>query len=228
MTCSSIIVDSSKRTRGTVNDFTINYKYPIEAGVYRLVYVSVPYTIKTIDDRNNRMKVNGTEITLTSGNYTAAELKTEIQTRLNTVVSGFTVSDNDYVLTISNSSSSFTLDFTGYDLTAETLGYESKLYPSSTSHTGTSMLNLRANSNLIGVRLDNHTRVRGNGDTGYTFVIPETSVKNEYISYKSEGHFSQVIDVNRDTTKLEVRLVDKNENLIDVKGVNWYFILQRI
>ena len=71
-------------------------------------------------------------------------------------------------------------------------------------------------------------RARGNGENGYSFIVPQNAIKNEYISYSSQGHFNQEIDVNRDTTKLEVSLVDKNENLNDVKGVNWYFILQRI
>ena len=224
---SSIIIDSSKRIKGTSNNFTIHFKYPIETGVYQLSYVSVPFTIKTIDDRNNRFKVNGTEITLTTGNYTTPELITELQTKLNTVVSGFTVIHTDYILAINNTSS-FTLDFTGYVLTAETLGYEPKVYASALSHIGSYMINLRANNYLLGVQLDNHTQARGNEDNGYTFIIPENSIKNEYISYNSEGHFNQEVYFDRDTRKLDVRLVDKNEDLVDIKGVNWYCVLQQI
>lgn len=146
---SHIIIDSSKRTSGDSSKFLLKFKYPFSGGTYRLSLANIPYTIKTIDNRNNTFKVNDTTITLSEGDYDIQTILLEVQSKLNSFIDpNFTVSvNNDYFITIQNLSiASFSLDFTSYPLLAEKLGFEPKQYLPTNSVNGSAMMNLVANS----------------------------------------------------------------------------------
>lgn len=69
-----------------------------------------------------------TTVTLTSDNYTIDTLVTELQTQLQTVDAGFTVTETSYNhITITHSTNTFTMDFTGSEL-YRLLGFNKTTY----------------------------------------------------------------------------------------------------
>jgi hypothetical protein len=95
-----VYLNSKNRSSGTVSNFTTKLPVVLENVISIMIRsVDIPITYYVINSTNNTFKFNGSglkTVTITAGNYSANDLATEIQTRMNaTAFTGTTVVYSD-------------------------------------------------------------------------------------------------------------------------------------
>ena len=225
---SNIIISSAKRSdeKDSPSNFSLEFDRPLKKGTYSLCYGYFPNSVKTIvTGGNDTFLLNGSLVTLASGIYgTTASFATIVQTALNAVLAGFTVTITDNVINIQNGTA-FTLDFRGREV-AKTMGFPKTLQPTTTNLTGSGFVNFSTNSFGYNVLLNNFVSYEDNKSNGYTFRIPITSNSLGYTSYEPNG-WVQSVEIPRPLNRLEVKIFDDDHNLVDLNLVDWYIYLSK-
>ena len=227
-TQTNILVSSANRSKDTdsPSNFSLVFDRPLAKGTYKLCYGYLPNSVKTIvAGANDTFLLNGSLVTVTQGIYTTtASFATVIQTALNSVLAGFTVTITDNVINIQHASP-FILDFTNREI-ARTLGFTKTTQPSTTSLTGSGFVNFSTNSFAYNLLLNNYVTYEDNRNNGYTFRIPITSNTLGYTTYEPNA-WVQSVDVPHQLNRLEAKLYDDHHNLVDLNLVDWYIYLRR-
>lgn len=135
-----------------------------------------------------------------------------------------TYSPSTFKITIA-ASDEFALDFTSSNSCAALLGFANVVTPSSTSLTGSSVVNLGVNPLYIGIAELNNG-VYGNAGAGYAFVIPINVDAGSTIQYESPPAFAQSITVPAPLYQLTIKLYSANNALANLNGADWQMLLR--
>jgi hypothetical protein len=108
----SIFIDSKDKTSGSTENFEIKLEKKIDRVLsVEIVSVEIPYSFYTINSSNNIFKFTDNTptiytVTITPGNYDAITFASTLQTAMNLLMAGFTVSYSitTYKLSFSNAS----------------------------------------------------------------------------------------------------------------------------
>ena len=222
----SIIINSDKRTSQLDSPtlYKILFEFPIEKGNYTLKYVYIPYTITTINKNNQTFLVNGSTITIQTGDYLTVEtLRVAVENALKSYDVNFTVIVFRNVFTINNTTN-FILDFTNKDA-GIVLGFQKRLYTSALYQTGTGLVNLNPLTS-INIIINNRCTIRDNSNLAYSFRIPVISNKNSFITYES-NLWQQQINFTADQSMLNIRLTDDSFRTIDTQNIDWWMVLEK-
>jgi hypothetical protein len=116
----TLYIDSSKRTTGTNENFTITLSpYISRIRKVDIISLEIPFSFYIINSNNNILNFNdGTTnyiLTIPEGNYDGTTLPKTLETLFNNVSSGFNITylDNTYKLRFQRSSGNFKLIYNG-------------------------------------------------------------------------------------------------------------------
>lgn len=228
-------IDSNLRINPALtssSDFRIELYHSLE-GVYSLVCASMPNSYYNISTFNNQLYFNDTIQNLTAtippGFYDSSSLPSTIQSILNNVSSGFTVTYDNITskMTISRSSN-FTLLFSNSSNSiASTIGFANIDTTFSSSFQGSQIINL-APHQFFHIHLDVNTKYHIENAIGNTcqFVVPIFGTTKDITYYEPFVH-SQVISFDRPTKVIRVFVTDKYNKIIPIQQ-DWSIILKKI
>lgn len=128
----SLELNSKKRTRGSIEDFTVLLGHqitfsqkPSKSYFMRLENIQIPYSFYQVNSNNNVFKLTETDgvtphnisITIDEGNYTITELLTELEAGLDAA----TQDANNYTLTYDDITNKITIRYDGGTSTSITI-----------------------------------------------------------------------------------------------------------
>lgn len=174
-------------------------------------------------------------VTLTGDrDYSATELGVELKTALDTAsaadgngqVYTVTFNTNTRKYTISNVTNDFTLDFTGSALIAKYLGFSA----------GLQLISTGVNNSIVSVNVVNQQRhdvifirssiALNNNDDILGILYPSSYSEGAIIAYQpSDVRTSAVAVANNDANTFRFTLMDSDNNVVDLNGLNWSLVL---
>jgi hypothetical protein len=178
------------------------------------------------------------EATIANGLYTNSTYPTAVKAALDGVSAGaggiaqvYTVSLTALTnkLTI-QANNNFGLRFAGRINTAhECLGFNKSDTSMNTTniHVAPNMINLSA-IHTINVSIDGISEISQRNLQSTSFIIPIPAGALAYVNYISSESFEQTVDIHSDKRIIHVTLRDELNNLIDLNGVDWLLILEKI
>ena len=201
---------------------------------YQLVYI--------VNDTNNKIYFEETEgVTLTAtianGNYNSSTLPLAIKTALQ-ATRGLTYTITVASILTSKMTVSATGNFRFYN------NSDKSLYPSSahnlmgfdsesleafalSTRTGYTLLNL-SQVDAVHISLGDVLNVEMLNNHGSTLVIPVDGNALDYINYSPQDSFQQYINFPKHTATLKVRVRDGDYNDLDLNGIDWFVVLERM
>lgn len=238
----SVHVDS--RDRINSGDSSSNFMVSLVQGFGRakkiqLQSAEIPVSYYVINSSNNSFSLTEdanppVTVTLPLGSPSATDLATFLQTALNSVSPGpltysvtFDSSTNKF--TISNApATNFSLTFTSNSPYVQ-LGFNVGTTSTGTSLTSTNVINL-SGTNFFMIQLTNIPQTNTTSKkTSYTFKVPITVAPFSTEIYTNNGQWNQIVDYGNsspvDINMLAVKLVDYNNNVINLNGNDWSFTL---
>lgn len=237
-----VIIDSKYRINYTTtnsNNFEVIIPQKISGQIlnYSLKSCSIPNTIYNISGSFEITDSSGLNtVTLTSGNYTASTLATELQTQLNLLgVDTYTVTLSGNKYTITSSFSGFVInpnDVVNSNGILFKIGFGiSGVYTSVAGVlTSYSSINL-SYPNYIYVNIGQLAKHIKNTDGRFhNFIIPNCRSYGEIITFNPQSNFIQdflpytnIPQYN--TTKFNVSLRYENGDLIDLQNSDWIIVV---
>jgi hypothetical protein len=227
--------DSNQRTTGTNEDYSVTLTNAVtRVRRIRITDVQIPFTFYAINANNNQLDFNDNGATLQSaiippGNYTADELVLEIQTQMNALFAGFTVSYDSKTLkfTWANGSNfemlvSGTLDpFVGILLdSGVTNNFE-----------GQGAIDI-GGPNYLFIKSDKLVRPKIYKPVDNIIVdnivykVPLATGPGTIISDKNiETQFALKYGALQSLDTIDFKLEDPDGNTVDLNGVNWSLTL---
>lgn len=235
------LLSSTDRTTTSTSecDFTVKFDTPLPQGTYKLSYTFLPHGRYNINDTNNKIYFNdGSSIvgTIANGMYTNTTLPAAVKSAMDTAsaASGsqtytITISSTTHLMTIA-STGNYALEF-GSNTTnsaSSTLGFADSDTSSTTTHTGTKLVNLNKD-NFYSIVVNYNSGVEQSGLTtsNYTFVLPVNADPLSTITYNAESSFQQYLELPIQTRDFRVVLRDEAGNVVDNNGVNWFLLLEK-
>ena len=225
----NLLISSANRSQETdsPSDYSLVFDRPLPKGEYKLCYAFVPNSVRTIvAGVNDTFRLNGSLVTITQGIYsTTTSFASAIQTAMNNVLAGFTVTITDNFINIAHATA-FVLDFTGKAI-ARTLGFPKTVQPSTTSLTGSGFVNFSTRSFAFNILVNNFVTFEDNKSNGYTFRIPITSNTLGYTSYEPNT-FVQTVQIPHQINRLDIKMFDDEHNPIDLNYIDWYMYWRKL
>lgn len=207
----------------------------IELPMQNYIYLSVqsatiPYTWYNIDSTNNKLiyTLNGeyNYLEITKGNYNSIQLAIFLTNAMNGFVVSYSVITNKITFThstynfvINNTSSCLgILGFPSVEL------YQTSILQSLTSYTMMNLLNKSSvyiQTNLTTGNINNNKKSTGN----ILCCIPISAPPYSLISYVNTNSFRSNLYVSN-INNINIRIVDENNDLIDLNGCEFSITLQ--
>lgn len=199
--------------------------------VIKLAHAEIPYSFYVINDYNNLLRINSTDIHIDNGNYNASTLLEVINTQLEQINSSMILSINQTngVLTL-KSNIAFTIDTTKSQI-YKIIGLEKGLYNGIFSQTEyiltfTYPLDLLGTRNIYvkttNIIMDNLNL--SSGDKTTLKSIPVNVSPFGIIRYNNfentESH------LKTETDYLDIELTDDLNNYIDFNGIDWNICIE--
>lgn len=227
--------DSNQRTAGTNEDYTVTLTNSINrVRRIRITDVQIPFTFYAINANNNQLDFNDNTATLQSaiippGNYTADELVLEIQTEMNALFAGFTVSYD-----------SKTLKYTWVNASNFEMLISGTMAPFLGILADSGVTNNFVGQGAIDIGGPNYLFIKSNKLVRPKIYKPIDNVVNDNILYKvplATGPGTVVSDKNIETSfalkyganqiidTIDFKLEDPDGNTVDLNGVNWSMTL---
>lgn len=225
----SIYLDSRDKSSGDINDYKTYLPRPLRIAKWQVKSVEIPFSYYVINSSNNTITwedsvPNTHSATITPGNYTGSQLASEIQTKMNAQMSGFTVtfSSNTYKLSWSNAST-FKLLASGNTTADEIIGL---------SGDGT-LATSDASDNAINLSGPHYVMIRSNElSKGRPLSINSTKSTSYIHRTRIEEGVGDIITDKGDTSvfeletpivirNLDIGLYDENDALLDLNGLHW-------
>lgn len=215
---SNVVVSSKPPTIDTqLAQIGLDLRSQVSVGNVGLISATIR-DIYNINDQYNRIyfTIGSTEYIaiLPSGIYTASNLTNRVSTALNTAIGGgtdFSASYTDGILSITNSSNPFSLDWTQNGRLAQILGYNQEISPFIQTQIGAFMVDLDYPKTIFmelnGMRLTS-APIQNNRAT--FFIERGTLLERQIVQLKDRTN------INR----LNISLTDENGLLLAV-GSNW-------
>lgn len=221
--------DSENRSSGTVSNYSITLNDRIDSVIsVDITSIEIPFSYYCINSTNNTINFednvpNSYTASVTAGNYSATEYATALETAMNAVFAGFTITYNDNTnkFTWANASQFKILSSSSMGdnigITTDSSLATSVTSDSSINLTGGNYLFIRSKALSVG-------RPRTFVNEKEKNVLYKTQVNvNPWdvitILPKSDGelHYSKGVDLST----IDFQLVDKDFNEIDLNGKNW-------
>lgn len=209
--------------------------YKLTRPIYKLrqvdvISVNIPFSYYAVNSSNYTIDFedsvpNSYQVTLTPGNYSASELATEIQSKMNAALAGFTVTyDTKYnTFTWSNGTNNFKILSSStatklIGITSDTTLGASATSDNSIDIGGTTDILIKSN-----ILSKNKMLSLYNGKlTSYFFTVPVDSSRNNSIVYKPKSDGELIYNENNSVIdQIDFKLYDVNENVLDLNGPNW-------
>jgi hypothetical protein len=233
-------IHSSKRTTGSINDFTITFNQVLENGLYRLKQVCIPNSVYIVNDTNNKIyfeEFGGSILTatLTNGDYTTTTLATEVGTAMTNISASsgltrtYTATFNTTTLKLTiSSTSTFKMLMATYTTNSSSniIGYNIDDNSFASSQISDNMVNLTNeiysyNFYIQGQNVNNYL-VDNNGIT-YSFSVPVSVSFGNIVSYEPLTNYYISFDTPTRVLKIQVR--DDTNTLVQL-NTDYYFILE--
>jgi hypothetical protein len=222
------------------NSFFVSFQQPL-VGTYVLRFATIPNSLYTVNASNNTFVLintvgvpGGASVALPYGNYTLATLATQLQTSLNAVAAGHTVTGDAKTAKLTITSAVGISNITSVN-TNKTLGLPvsgSVSFPVGVATTLPDPI-------FIGFPLSLGLIINESSDAGYvcggaatnsqgTFVIPWLAAFGGY-NFASSDVYMQSVQFHTATRRLQVTVVDPStRNTVDLNNGEWEMQLERI
>lgn len=231
----SVLIRSKDRLSGTSSNFRLNSYYPIH-GQYRVHNVQIPRTNYNVNSNNNRIyfidadAVNYTGI-ITPGSYTSSTLTSAIVSAMEAVSSQtytVTFSATTGKLTITPGAGTISMLFSTFTTNSARflLGFNEENTTPGSSITSTNSVDLAFPSSVsiyINESLDTNYCIFKETGSEYSVYVPFIQSYGSYTDLNSND-IQQKIKL-RTTKSLNIRILDHDNNEVDLNGVNWEFLL---
>jgi hypothetical protein len=237
MTNKFIQLSSKYRTNDSDSSSNCKIEMPLilRSGRYRLNYALLPNTFYNVNNSNNKLYLQEgadaeIEITLTNGNYSDSTFPVLLKALLDTEGS------QSYTVTLSPSTNklsisaiaNFGFNFTGRDNNAHGLmGFANADVAQATSITSTNMINLSP-VHTFNLSISGITGIDQRNLHSTTFVIPIPAGSLSYVNYVSTDGFDQIMELHSDKRIVDCVVRDELHNILDLNGVDFMIILERL
>lgn len=228
-----LYIDSSQRTTGTSVDFTLSLASSVAKVLeVEVIGAEIPYTFYGVTATNNRIvwTLSGPHTcTVTPGNYTVSQFVTALQTAMNAVQAGWTItySAQTYKLTFSHASA-FTIDMSNASGTT-TMSRVIGLAATTTLATSKVM------TNAVNVSGPRYLLIKSRALTRPKITRPYLNATQDDVLYKVSiqgGPGDILVEKNLYTNRLkfgvrqviknlDFQLTDELGNLMDLNGHDW-------
>lgn len=214
---------SNTRIKVPINPFILPNNDP-STFVMGVESLSIPIAMQVVGSSNNILEIGGVSYTIPSGNYTA----TNLVSALNTLTGGA-----GFTFAFSSTTNKLTITKTGGVVigaltTCQTiLGVSAGTYTS--PHTPEGLVNLIATSGIIvrvlNIQNENRDNQSSTGSTTLTRIPINTSQFRILQFYNSQPFYSAIS--NRSITELDIQLCDDNYQQLNLVGnPNWFLTLR--
>ena len=236
-----IEIDSSVRTRGTIDDFEIILKHPIYLNRERQYFVRIenirlPTSFYNIDSNYNTLQITEDplgapltfSVTVDEGNYTINELLAELKLLLDAA----TLKTNTYTFTIDDTTGRVGIltDTTDYKIVGlnsllnQPLGFEPSTDYTSTSRSLTSPNHiLMSTKRYIKINSD----ITSNNHYSRDFiepigvVVPITESRSTIQFFGNDAGYKVKMENKHSIKHLSFNIRDGNNNKVEFNGINW-------
>lgn len=230
-------INSSDRENysNSSTDFYITLSRPLR-GMYRLVSSNIPVSHYNIGSNNNNIHFyedsSSKTATLTNGIYSASELAALVKTSMDSKSGGhntYTVNlnSNTQKLTIS-ASNAFHFEWGTYTTNSarKIMGFSENDTASGTSVTSDNIINMNPVLSY-NITIENYDNIESKSSSS-TFLVPLFGNSTEICSYEPMSSFEQTINIVNPTKTFHIQLRDDNNNLLDLNGLDYYFVIENI
>lgn len=186
----------------------------------------IPNSMYNVTSKNNKLELDSAAVSLDPGSYILTDLMTHIDTKL-TASNGhdFTVSYSDTTgfMNITSATGNFEIDFNVTDSCATLLGYyTSTSYSGAATYTASK---IPVMTDKIYIHIDEFTSPYMASDgKNPSFVVDNDQSRHMVVFYKRQTDNGQRCDCKQNFKSLNIRLKDKNGNLLE-NCPNWQMIL---
>lgn len=230
MVKSILIIDSKDRDSqsNSTSDFfisSINYQ---NINKFTIKEIQIPISWYNIRPTQQNIYINNTLITIPSQSYTATSLLTQLQTLL----SGYTITYNSSTLKFTFSlGTNFIMNCSQWDVgMLKILGFNNSDLSGSNTYTSQNMINMNPDTKItlhssLCQKIDN-TIVYSDYRSKLLLDIPIFSNLNTYQLFQPINpitfNFKSELDIN----KIDFNLRDKQNNIIDLNGLDTIFKIE--
>ncbi len=211
-------------------NFTVNLPVTANVSKAELMEVQLPNTYYNVNSYNNVLSWNDGSlktITVPPGAYNINQLVTEIQTLMNSVSSGYTVTYNQIQFTVTiTGGAAFSLMMAVSSI-AHILGFSSVNITGASSYTGTNVIALNAPINLYIIVSNFGTSGWTSKGIGYTYKVSVTVTGGNLTYNEINSFYPQCITlpIPTGTKNFAITLVDFIGNPVNLNGANWNFTM---
>lgn len=234
-----IKLSSAQRKSGTYSNFLLPLGGIKLSGKYVLRTAYIPNSSYNINSSNNQLYFTISSTAKTAsipvGYYDQLTLPSAVQTAMNAVSSGFTVSFNatPSTITIANATSFVLNNSNALNSIASILGFTPVDTTAGTSTTSTGILDLSPLMSFnINISDQNNVQiVINNGSTSSvnatTFIVPVIQDTGFVVYYEPKDRLQQIINFGQPMTALEITVTDDKGNNVNLLA-DWYIIIDPI
>jgi hypothetical protein len=192
---------------------------------FKVIHGEIPNSFYLVNSANNTLIINSTTYTISSGNYNANSLLSSMQNLLPT---GYTIAYNSNTLKYTFSyTSSFTISKSSTILRIIGGNTSADMVSSSNTFIMPYVVNFlpvpRINFKCSQLSFNNYNQ--GDKSSDMFLSIQNNSGLANMILYNNMTDLKYVFD-NDNLTRLDIRVTDDFNNLIDFNGVDWYICFQ--
>lgn len=228
-----IHLDSSHKTSGSIEKFETKLTQHIsKVTKLTLIGVEIPFTFYIFNSTNNKLDIKVGAVTetmtLPDGNYTAQELASTLETLLNAgSFSGFTVAFSSITLKYKiTNASNFDIIFVANNF-GSYLGYVTTATKTgANTYTSDNAANL-SNDNYLLIKSYTLTTglinrpINNNKESTVLFKVPIFANRGGVVFYVPPYEMTYCYRDDKSLESIDLQIVDKYENQIDMNGINW-------
>lgn len=238
----TLFLDSKNRTSGTIENFSIVLNQPINKIVQvEIISAEIPFTFYIVNATNNTLcwsdnLLNTYSANLSIGNWTVTDFVTMMQSNMNAVMPGFTITYNKqtFKLTIANPTA-FTLDMSnisGTTTCANLIGMTGST-AFSTNLTLPNMINLGGPKYLLIKSLaltdPKVTKPFHNvANSSILYKVPIRGMPGDIITEKNMYVNLLTYGIRQTFQTLDFQLTDDQDQIVDLNGLDWSITLSLV
>src|SRR5690606_17819944 len=221
----TILIQSSQITLGSSKRGVLKIPERLK-GDYCLEYFTFIHSIHNITSSNNKLNVNGNEITVTPGQYEEEDLASYLDSELKDLNPNYEVIFNPIQHTFTFSlTDTFTLNFNISNSIASVLGFSETEYSGAESYTG-NFADVFVNKFILIKVIDNNANnIHGSPNIVTSFYIPLDNEFGKVIHYKPKFYPEQKINLNN-INEIELEFRDHEQKIISLT-THWYMFLRK-
>lgn len=230
-------IQISSKYRTNQNDDTHDCKIELpqimREGHYKLVYALIPNSIYNVNINNNKLVFTDNarhEIYLNVGIYNEESLIDHLVEEMNIASNGYNTYTITYVETTNklNFSAVNNFQFHFSESTChELLGFKYNDTPSNVTIVSDNMINLSP-FHTINISIDQISSISQKVNQGTSLIIPLPNNVLSYYNFMPYQSFQQILHIERDKRIIKIDIRDELNNLLDLNGIDWCLILEKL